>query len=805
MAGANFRLTRTQRRAYARGKEATALCSAWVFNIASPSVKRRYGLHTAGQILSTVATTPRCRKAKISKAELVQNLKGDVGVGERKTTEQQHTLRPSLYLPLVEDILSQKPAIVVPQDVLLAFRNAIHFRKRCCSYFEHETDAEISEINERHLYFVGVLQHVYDQLLSFCQRSKSASKPSVPITCLGDASDSLELQDVHDAAFNQNPSKKRSMSADELKFVSQRAIDPFAEAETSASASKRQYQRVCAAQDLLEEAQAMHRFIRKKWMELRTDDVDIVAVGQLSSMACALLAEQEKDFTQRFHSSWTSVQVATFWQQLKKRPQSTEEGAADTDFDFHADLESCRRVVSSLYSRAELDSASTPRKTPVASDHAYLQRIEQLIQRGIDLERIDDDFSLDQTADRLLLLLRDAASLGQTSLTSAWALRVISDVPKWLGTDISAIYHVEAAKEAYFQAKQRFDERGEKDESLSDPPWFNAVGKLCRSLEPEDPVAGSSRIIQSAARRWMHTSPTTCASLASRLHICASGLAARVADSMLSIQLVLHFYNCAKQSSDLAAPWADMERLMELYGEDVLFFGRRPQTLKDCLSQYRFIAENESDLSGTFPEFRKISNKLSKVNLFPHHAPLLVHAEDVSLVADEHTSTNFHKMKLMLFSKHKTDVMEKDQMLKIRDEQKLERAFRKAQTGPIALLNMAEEKISEELQATGFDHWTLSENCAVYLSRVHSKMPGPIEDKKKFDKFLLAGVMLLLADGCDGKAKACAEQWKNAATVSKMFQSRAETSRMPYDDAVKLLNAITWERGSMIVDAMAQS
>lgn len=86
------------------------------------------------------------------------------------------------FLPLADAIASSWPKALVSDTFMRRLRAALQARRVCALSYASTTDPDIEKDNQKHLYFIGVLQSVLDclRLLHAQQRIAQRSENATP-------------------------------------------------------------------------------------------------------------------------------------------------------------------------------------------------------------------------------------------------------------------------------------------------------------------------------------------------------------------------------------------------------------------------------------------------------------------------------------------------------------------------------------------------------------------------------------------------------------------------------------------------
>ena len=274
----SVKLSAAQHGMYMQGQKMTSIVREWMLSNASCQVKQQNNLLPQQQT-NHLATTSRggCRARGGHKSTQLRKNNHQAPKATPSTSITVN-LRPTQYLPVAADIISNAAAKEVPRYIVRALRNQIKFRKIVCSFFAGEKeDRDVIESNEKHQFFIQVLRRVLLLLLPHQQTLALTKKTQANATETKVQADTEAIDNMYEALLSPGCDSTELDSELELMQLQDSASDPLSPEEVADQAedplvsenaprSKRsEYRQRCRTRCLLYDVERIMAFIHRKW------------------------------------------------------------------------------------------------------------------------------------------------------------------------------------------------------------------------------------------------------------------------------------------------------------------------------------------------------------------------------------------------------------------------------------------------------------------------------------------------------------------------------------------------------------
>lgn len=748
------KLTTAQHGTYLEGKRLTAKCSSWILSTASPSIKIRYNL------MQTSSATTNNRSHACENPARPAFSAATKGV------------RPSLYLPVIRDIIAENPQLQVPPDIVVAFRDVARFRHMCCAWCKNSSDKNVQRANEGHRFFVQVLEHAYQLLVPYL-----AQLEDTPSVSQNEGAGRPLFENTFDVLDTSAENQVEECPADRpteisIEKASSHATDPLEVSDSGAS--RAEYRRACLRECLLHDVRQLMQTVHQKWRDHKAGRLALVTVGNLTNLACNLVHQLETDFFKAVKIDPTSENLYNVYLAhlagcaCDARTSTSASPPVANLFDSSKAFGRCGALV--WYARKNIqtwyfvhdadfrkqllgtENATTaatqeyrgsPKKVFISQEliENFRQAYPHTFRIGTGtgppspldgevkelLEVFHDCLGPctkqrschSAREDNLLKFIRAAVAGGLITLTSAWALQAFVDIRKIMGrahtgtdsVDVAAM-ELEEAVARNILHWQRV--RGPEMEDI--PQYLEDLSEYASKIRRGESWHSNDRgwPVQYGRRKFLKASPHACAVLVAELQGHRTLFSAKSVDGRSTVRAFLHFYNAALQMGNLQSPWRDMERLIEWHGKETLFNGKRASNLEEALSALRFAFPLSLRLNALYPNRRDISRRTQGGLFFPYHAPLLTLLNR----AGDKSGEKLTNVRLFLECSQGQLIVKDDNNVDFRDRNLLERSSAKRHLKPLEFLALTETQIRKETCHHSFNYLSLEHRCSDLLDEV---------------------------------------------------------------------------------------
>lgn len=247
-------LTTEQTGIYLQGQRLATFVSDYIVEIAPEDVRRQYGVEVQ---LNTTRGAPK----------------------------ETRRLRPNQYIPLVRNLVD-RGALEVPRHILQALKSLIRTRKMVCLWFQDAKDPQTIGDNERHQYFIKVLDRV-EQMLSPYEAASSARQIQLKVVeeevqAITNVFANLEMFQTDD-----NNNLATDQNVNDVQAKAESAVDIFP-AESN-SQTRKNYKRICEVNWTLHQCCLIRGHILQKWRDHREGRCDLSVVTLLTKTAVEMV------------------------------------------------------------------------------------------------------------------------------------------------------------------------------------------------------------------------------------------------------------------------------------------------------------------------------------------------------------------------------------------------------------------------------------------------------------------------------------------------------------------------------------
>ena len=301
---------------------------------------------------------------KVKDGQASKRNKGKKQKGNRKGAKSKvsdsssGTISPTLYLPYTRDIVSNRRK-EVPSWLLESLTQCIELRNKCVEWFEDATDEDNIESNQRHRYFVRILEVVLKKLARIgANTTEAARKPRT-------RSDAVS---AHEQALYSSGTAKRTASKaleaevdveeddDDLGEAEMEASDPFDDSHDAGAsdivareATRTKYRRELARLAFLLEINAIWKHLIERWEMVRDGELERVVAAASTHCAIAWVKKLEADFNNAKYSPENETEQVYFQRlagkvdPVQQRPESLNN--MSTEFPLRSAYGLCRSLI----------------------------------------------------------------------------------------------------------------------------------------------------------------------------------------------------------------------------------------------------------------------------------------------------------------------------------------------------------------------------------------------------------------------------------------------------------------------------
>lgn len=519
---------------------------------------------------------------------------------EGQSRLQKTIVRVKEFVPLAECVVQwSKPRVQVPASIAAMLQRAIKQRKVHNDLHQSKVGPGISDSNDSHNYFIGVLEQVQDILRPNMVVNPSSSSSTGPDTNSrgSDVTNAFAPLNVHE------PTDHPESSQEEKSIPYTHRVDAANDPELRSDEAF--FARVC----LFEDVHKILAVLRRLWENYRTGKMDLVAVSIASNTGIDFVRSLQEEFESSFPGQQQltgEICLFCLYERVTKTQQSrnNQEGESclqsahkvmdayvkhrvrEDDFMCYVPVVNMRDrgIYESVVNSSALNSQDGDywdfklfmgvipeyemllmnNGTGYQAEHEILRGLRRVIQEKRPIFWVTFAF---QVFLDIRHILRKKVGRGFADLATG-ANTITRDIAQVLEFhDQAGLDYGKDADRALRQVLKLIDLWVEQD-------FF---GNLRRRLHQNE-----NDSISLPEHYLLERDPLWCGLLLYNFRVVAYEGAIFNANCSGSVLAVAHLYNCLRQSQLLPIQWTNMEKLFNAQGIDHLFIGGLPSSVEDC-------------------------------------------------------------------------------------------------------------------------------------------------------------------------------------------------------------------------------
>ena len=673
-------------------------------------------------------------------------------------------------LVLAKQIASSASNIKVPAEIVKAAKRAISLRKECCEWYGKNVEAE-STSNVQHLHFVSVLEEVL-QILGVS--GTCASPPEQPSSSIGKKLDVLHSLGSRFSALDIEEINEQEASSSDNDLPGSKTKDKqntsfvLCDNEDDEEAQNHFAHAVFAIQFLFYDLQKIRWYVAQTWQAYKENTLDIMTAAVTTNTAIETARDMISEFKQ---SDPIVIKLLKEYNKLgdcfslilvecvakERGEESTPLLSASDPYNFNlADIVEAsylraHKLITSVTQRLQLcpsfpsvPQAEIGRYDPNA-DWVHMDERQRFHEDGIILAQILTVFAQPKQLDVAILKV-DEISRG----LRAWIDRRF--LPLWLSfgvqlfLDINLILRDKIRKgyqdtrlnalrvrktlSAYLSEKERVG-RGPFWPDEMDSGIDRILRDIAKYVEPAGSKAAHSQEVSGSEEgRYtflLNWHPVLAGILTFNINLRTQELGLQLVNLYSSSTNLAYMYNFIKESDVATLNWPDIEKLIDIHGENYVFLGARPRSLEDSINKLNLALGVSLQSVATRKEQRKrdkkptssekgartLQNSISLANVFMER---YCQSKPISL-------SQAHIEQVLREFSDKNDAKYDDSGKQPR--QKPKRHWDKnKQLSPLQLLTILRSYLIESEHKLIFDYFGLHHRCIDILLALRTKLDG---------------------------------------------------------------------------------
>ncbi|CZR63378.1 uncharacterized protein PAC_13275 [Phialocephala subalpina] len=722
---------------------------------------KRYKLQTQ-KVVTWLGQTGTCSRSNPQPQPETQPSTKNSKKTPAETTE---TIPVQDFVPLAQSIVDTDPAITIPRNILHSLRSVIGKRKKCAEFYAQiEGDTTHQRENEKHAYFVGVLEKVFDILIAKAasQSSKSATSEAT-VAAFANSFSSLTIEDT----FSDNDEANVPSDPAQARHA------PKAQYEIEYSRREWLFEVYCLYTDFNQ----VREYIQDMWLDYKAHKIDLMNVSIVTDTAFDLLERAEMEFRKSvaprefgfdYHATaWPmfdclelypngledvgmnfvpikinkSVKFAGASLDLKKSsaPESVQE-----DFRLLIEMIPWQEFICGYKQVNPVQDKLCKGIYEAIKDSIEEDRInfDNIDLDDIDIEDVDSDIDSDNIDFNIDSLRIGSKPRKPPPIWLVYATQIFVDIHHILQDDCKrAFEHLRNVSiRALTNARAFVEYTGAdfNDAFAHGKRTPQEVIQYIGNWVMEDIISSSRNKyadcleLESTSHTPPHyyyeNHPLLCGLMVANITLSMQDIGIQLSDHWGCITAMAHLYNAAQNSHYLEHSWPDMEALIRIHGEANFFVGNRPVGAENYFIGYQLAkGVSAQTFTSASPYRGAIRNgKILKPGQASSTASIFFNR-----YACEHgeprLQITLHDVERLLTGLAK-DEEERDQDSKEpntprrsnSDRRKVAKSFKASRKlSPIELLKMLSRNLASEHTELNFDYVGMHLRCINMLRAIH--------------------------------------------------------------------------------------
>ena len=274
----------------------------------------------------------------------------------------------------------------------------------------------------------------------------------------------------------------------------------------------------------------------------------------------------------------------------EKNPITSDTPAQDSQLDVRNDVP----ALDASLQNEHVGGFNDPRS--LADLQGHIAELHEHFDIVLDF-RSKNGSTLSFVEDEILRRLRVAIAQNLVTLSTAFAVQVHFDIQFVAGDYAKLFQRLDKVADslirwvdAVHQKLENWD--GDSPSAQSDSPTYESHQRMtdfAKGWLSGQQTVGSCVPIARGFRQYVRCSPLAAALVLFWLNLSEVKSMVDFVDHGMLTMAMLHFYHLAKQNGEVPMEWPDVERLIEIHGEEHVFLGKRPVGVHDCYGRFRAI------------------------------------------------------------------------------------------------------------------------------------------------------------------------------------------------------------------------